>query len=114
MQMTTEQVLEAAAIAFGFQVKGFVNDKLVYFDPIREYAGYGDWNPLKNPGDALELATRLGMNITNGKNYVEVEMPRRRTGLATTRSIGWSDEYDRLEATMKAITLLAAGCPGSL
>jgi len=61
--MTDRELLELAAKAYGLQVKGWVGDCLSYFNQVTEYAGYGDWNPLDDDGDALRLAVKLSMDI---------------------------------------------------
>lgn len=61
--MTDCKLLELAAKAAGLQVKGWVNDRLSYYDPVTGYFGHGDWNPLDDDGDAFRLAVSLKLNI---------------------------------------------------
>lgn len=63
--MTTDrELLELAAKANGFQVKGWIGDRLSFFDPILNSAEY-EWDPLTDDGDALRLAVKLDINLYN-------------------------------------------------
>lgn len=62
MSMTDRELLELAAKANGYQVKGWVNDRLVFFNPVT-CSAEETWNPLDDDGDALRLAFSLGMVI---------------------------------------------------
>lgn len=60
--MTDRELLELAAKANGFQVRGWVGDRLVFFNPIT-HSAEETWNPLNDDGDALRLAAGLLMSI---------------------------------------------------
>lgn len=60
--MNDHELLELAAKANGFQVKGWVGGRLVFFNPITESAEE-IWNPLSDDGDALRLAVALDLTI---------------------------------------------------
>ncbi|WP_273808754.1 MULTISPECIES: hypothetical protein [unclassified Pseudomonas] len=59
---TDRELLELAAKANGFQVKGWIGDRLSFFDPILDSAEY-EWNPLTDDGDALRLAVALEIEV---------------------------------------------------
>ena len=54
------ELVELAAKAYGLQIKGWIGNKLKYFDPV---TGLGDWdqiwNPLENDGDAFRLLVKI-------------------------------------------------------
>lgn len=57
------ELLELAAKANGYQVKGWVGEHLVFFNPITESAEER-WNPLSDDGDALRLAMKLELLVS--------------------------------------------------
>ena len=59
---TDRELLEMAAKAAGLHVKGWVGDRMVFFNPITGSAEE-HWNPLTDDGDALRLAVKLGISI---------------------------------------------------
>lgn len=65
------ELLELAAKAAGYNVKGWINDKLVGWDAItgNEFTG---WNPLESDGDAFRLAVRLSIDITFWDGFKQV------------------------------------------
>lgn len=60
MKDADRELVELAAKAYGLQVKGWIGNKLKYFDPV---TGLGDWdqiwNPLENDGDAFRLLVKI-------------------------------------------------------
>ena len=58
------ELIELAAKALGYQVKGWVGEKLSYFNPILDHAGVGDWNPLLCDGDAMRLLMDLDLRFS--------------------------------------------------
>lgn len=88
-------LIEYAASMNGFQVKGWIGDKLNYFDPILDYEGFGDWNPLTNSADAFELAVKFNVRICTGGAY---------------DGAGWimSEGKDSVDSTRRAITQVVA------
>ena len=63
--MSDRELLGYAAKAAGLQVRGWIGNDCIYYDPITNHTGHGDWIPLEDDGDALRLAVKLGINITN-------------------------------------------------
>ena len=61
------ELLEMAAKAAGLHVKGWVGDRMVFFNPITGSAEE-HWNPLTDDGDALRLAVRLGLVVDTDYN----------------------------------------------
>ncbi len=59
------ELIGLAAKAYGINVKGWINDKLIGFDTNTEQPVNGDWNPLESDGDALRLAVKLQLTIWN-------------------------------------------------
>lgn len=59
MNDNDRELIELAAKAYGINVKGWINDKLIGFDTNTEWPVNGDWNALTDDGDALRLAVRL-------------------------------------------------------
>ena len=97
---TDRELLEMAAKAAGLHVKGWVGDRMVFFNPITGSAEE-HWNPLTDDGDALRLAVKLNINITHSAFGVDATM----TGSAISFE-GWG--ADRLSATRRAIVRAAA------
>ena len=59
MNDNDRELIELAAKAYGIQVKGWLNDKLIGFDTNTEWPVNGDWNPLESDGDALRLLVKI-------------------------------------------------------
>jgi hypothetical protein len=102
--MTDRELLELAANAAGLHVKGWIGDKLSYFNPVNDHSGFGDWNPLADDGDALRLAVKLRIELVgvvndafgdpfvlvhgrNRKEFTEVVVDAELSLLATRRAI---------------------------
>lgn len=106
------ELLELAAKAAGLQVKGWVGDRLSYFNPIAEWSGVGDWNPLDDEGDAFSLSVNLGLKIMHypvyrvDKHSVIVTYPC----LDKEQEINIMETYgrDKCKATRRAIVRAAA------
>lgn len=62
-ELTIEKCVEDATRKLGWTVFGWVGGKLSYYDPIREHAGCGDWDPLNNDADAFYLMCALGIDL---------------------------------------------------
>ena len=56
------ELLEMAAKAAGLHVKGWVGDRMVFFNPITGSAEE-HWNPITDDGDALRLAVKLDISF---------------------------------------------------
>ena len=69
-------IIEDAAKANGFHVKGWVGDKLSYFDPITEHSGFGDWNPIENNSDAFELIAKFDLSSLISLDYSSDRKPK--------------------------------------
>lgn len=73
MNDNDRELIELAAKAYGIQVKGWINDKLIGFDTNTEWPVNGDWNPLESDGDALRLMVALQISVTPccGSTYID-------------------------------------------
>ena len=73
MNDNDRELIELAAKAYGIQVKGWLNDKLIGFDTNTEWPVNGDWNPLESDGDALRLMVALQISVTPcfGSTYID-------------------------------------------
>lgn len=69
LPVTDRELLELAAKANGFVVKGWVNDYLVFFNPAT-CSAEETWNPLTDDSDALRLAVKLRIEIIYSGNSV--------------------------------------------
>lgn len=65
MNDNDRELIELAAKAYGINVKGWINSKLIGFDTNTEQPVNGDWNPLESDGDAFRLACNLRMSINH-------------------------------------------------
>lgn len=65
------ELLEMAAKAAGLHVKGWVGDRMVFFNPITGSAEE-HWNPLTDDGDALRLAVALKLEVMFFLGFGEV------------------------------------------
>ncbi len=63
------ELIELAAKAYGIQVKGWLNDKLIGFDTNTERPVNGDWNPLESDGDAFRLMAALNLRLYFGEEF---------------------------------------------
>ena len=104
--MSDKELLELAAKAAGIEVLG------VSFEMDGSFAGFpigGQkvWNPLTDDGDALRLAVKLGLHISQQLSYVAVMQPH---GGAGSHRLQWTEQYnnDPYAATRRAIVRAAA------
>ena len=95
------ELLEMAAKASGLHVKGWVGDRMVFFNPITGSAEE-HWNPLTDDGDALRLAVKLDISLLGDfqGNIVVVAFDARR--------IIEKYDGDKYAATRRAIVRAAA------
>ena len=70
--MEDRELVELSAKVMGFQVKGWVGNRLCFYDPILDSAEY-EWNPLLDDGDALRLAAKGRLRIDFYDDQVEVK-----------------------------------------
>lgn len=103
--MDDRELLELAAKANGFHVKGWVGDRIVFFNPVTGSAE-DTWNPLSSDGDALRLAIKLRLDLTfyNGFQEVHAE-PSNGDGLSQSIE-GYGDDIGH--AARRAIVRAAA------
>lgn len=76
--------------------------------PLTHDTPNGKWNPLEDDGDALRLAVKLGLHVSQQLSYATVCQPH---GPAATRGISWAVPYDAADpyaATRRAIVRAAA------
>ncbi len=99
---TDRELLELAAKANGFQVKGWIGDRLSFFDPILDSAEY-EWNPLTDDGDALRLAVNLNLDVCIHGCSVDVY-----SGDLDEEITEIVDHGESLESTRRAIVRAAA------
>lgn len=109
--MNDRELLELAAKAFGYQVKGYVGEHLVFFNPITGSAEER-WDPLTDDGDAFRLATDLLLRIDHEKHSVHV-------GTSGDEGEDLAGEpicasIDRFKATRRAIVRAAAAIGAAL
>lgn len=112
------ELLYAAAQAYGFGVQDDGRFAVIWTEseyPLRSgkggalwnYRGWGDsaelWNPLADDGDALRLATKLGLSIVNSKKSKVIMVSAL---AAPTIRVKYTDDPDR--AVRRAIVLVAA------
>jgi hypothetical protein len=95
--MTDHELLEAAAKT----VNGGA------WHPITHDTPNGAWNPLTDDGDALRLAVKLGIHISQQLSYCATFCPH---GDNSTRGTTWTEQYnaDPAAATRRAIVRAAA------
>lgn len=70
------ELIELAAKAYGIQVKGWLNSKLIGFDTNTEQPVNGDWNPLEDDGDAFRLAVQLRIETRFMEGFKQVQCNR--------------------------------------
>jgi hypothetical protein len=98
--MTDKELLELAAKAAELPECGWMGPAFMY---VKDNT-FTDWNPLKDDGDALRLAVKLGMQITiildgdDGNHF-----PKTMVDWATEEHIN-----DPCAATRRAIVRVAA------
>lgn len=99
--MTDRELLEMAAKAAVLHVKGWVGDRMVFFNPVTGSAEE-HWNPLTDDGDALRLAVKLDISLLGDfpGNIVVVAFDARR--------IIEKYDGDQYAATRRAIVRAAA------
>jgi hypothetical protein len=108
---TDRELIELAAKAAGVPLK-WPFDPATYARvdgvPPRRTDTWENWNPITTDGDALRLAVKLGLHISQQLSYVTVCQPH---GPAATRGLGWAVPYgaaDAYAATRRAIVHAAA------
>lgn len=114
MKDADRELVELAAMAYGLQVKGWIGNKLKYFDPV---SGFGDWdqqwNPLESDGDAFRLmsALRLEIRFADGFKQLWCRRDCDSDNLEMHGLVGYGNGTDK-EPTIgnvrRAITLAAA------
>lgn len=67
-----KKLVELAAKVNGLQVKGWIGERLSFFDPILDSAEY-EWNPLNDDADAFRLAAKARLRIDFYDDQVEVK-----------------------------------------
>ncbi|EIK96104.1 hypothetical protein PMM47T1_14130 [Pseudomonas sp. M47T1] len=110
--MSDRELLELAAKAAGLETGHPMNAERLALDPPVDsllVMRFGElvstaWNPLKDDGHALRLASHLGLNIEWFINQQFVMVRRGEIG----ENIGWVDDALRHGALRKAITVVAA------
>jgi len=118
--VTDQELLEAAAKAAGNTVDGLADKFLV--EPARWAGGLivrtptgGNvaWNPLADDGDALRLAVKLGIHISQQLSYCATFCPH---GDNNTRGTTWTEQCnaDPAAATRRAIVRAAAAMVAGL
>ena len=116
--MTEREMLEWAARAAGYQVEWFPRrcwcaTRLGYFD-AEDDSGYfvlgnHTWDPRRDPGQALELAVRLHLEIDhNHPQDNDAWVMAIENGKMIGPTVEVEDESQRLAATCLAITRAAA------
>lgn len=65
--MSDRELLEMAAKAAGYDVVFIHDDKIPMRRNIQNHKGMKIWNPLADDGDALRLAVKIGLHLTNSK-----------------------------------------------
>ena len=102
---TDMELLELAAKAAGYHVKGWVGNRLSFYNPIT-MSGEEHWNSLENGGDALRLSVKLQISVS--QNIFEVGVCTINLALAGIFIKEECRNQDRLTATCRAITIAAA------
>ena len=117
MTESDHELLMWAAKAAGYKVKwvdgatpfnytGFLKEDphLTHYNDIPVQV---HWNPLKDSGQALELAVKLRLHISQQLSYVAVMRPHGGPG---SHLLSWTEQYkdDPLAATRRAIVCAAA------
>ena len=110
--MTDNELLELAAKAAGLGVfwghpsSDCYDHNKLYLEQDKVMYTAREWNPLKNDGDALRLAIKLGISILSGTYKVVCEIiPQEDSGNIAVHEQYGSDEY---AATRRAIVRAAA------
>lgn len=107
--LADQQLLELAAKANGYQVKGWVRDRMVFFNPITGSAEE-TWNPLADDGDALRLAVRLRLSVIQQRTFAGPTPVSAAAGFCRDDFDLTSTPYngDPFAATRRAIVCAAA------
>ena len=102
--MTDREYLELAAKAAGIEIWWTYNYGGVF---LRQRGCPVIWNPITNDADALRLAVKLGLHLSQQLSYVAVMQPH---GGAGSHLLQWIEQYnnDPLAATRRAIVRAAA------
>lgn len=102
------ELLELAAKAAGYAIKGEVADVGGSFTQLVVNAGHGAsrfrWNPLTDDGDALRLAVKLGISVLYS-DFTDEGEARWARGMNRVTEYGPDDPY---AATRRAIVRAAA------
>lgn len=104
--MTDRELLELAAKAAGIKLADVSDDGVWAFYYSDEHKGHIDWNPLKNDGDALRLAVKLGLIVEIGYAARGFLVVRTNTDNWLEFREAWGD--DPYAATRRAIVRAAA------
>ena len=100
--MSDRELLELAAKAAGIRINYWVYDNDDDSPSVLESGGI--WNPLTNDGDALRLAVKLGLTVSQLMNNREVEV----NDYDETVFVNDFHEPDPCAATRRAIVRAAA------
>jgi hypothetical protein len=100
--VSDRELLELAAKAAGIRINYWVYDNDDDSPSVLESGGI--WNPLTNDGDALRLAVKLGLTVSQLMNNREVEV----NDYDETVFVNDFHEPDPCAATRRAIVRAAA------
>jgi hypothetical protein len=110
--MSDRELLELAAKAAGIDYRHdnsfWTHEDYCAFWSYDDLCNCGArWNPLTDDGDALRLAVKLGLHISQQLSYVAVMQPH---GGAGSHLLQWIEKYnnDPYAATRRVITRAAA------
>ena len=113
--MTDKELLELAAKAAGIKLTWWnqVPKNTTGADPSMNIYAFPIWNPLTDDGDALRLAVKLGLHVSQQLSYVAVMQPH---GGAGSHRLQWTEQYneDPYAATRRVIVRAAAQIGGTL
>lgn len=103
--MTDKELITLAAKAAGIEWNK------AYKAHLNENGAH--WLPLTDDGDALRLAAKLGLHVSQQLSYVAVMQPH---GGAGSHRLQWTEQYneDPYAATRRAIVRAAAQIGGTL
>lgn len=102
MNATDKELLEMAARAAGYVIAPHVN-RGISSSLLFTLEGRGNWNPLRDDGDALRLAVELRLNVELDHDWITAVS----SSLENPVMIPVNDG-DILSATRKAIVICAA------
>jgi hypothetical protein len=108
--MTDRELLESAAKAAGLAIHRWLPDGTPQLVSTTHVLG-AVWNPLTDDGDALRLAVKLGIHVSQQLSYCATFCPH---GDNSTRGTTWTEQYnaDPAAATRRAIVRAAAAIGG--